>query len=628
MSNLRHYDERRFTRNVMRLESRYEVGQPGARYEFNVKLSLKLARAGVEISDEVLALEADDAVGRFAEELRERYPWVGEVYQTGRSHGWLAIQDRTGGATEEDLRAIDEWVDSEREIFEDDIIARFGPDAPPASEPPPVSGPMSGVREHVPPAEPKPAAVEFFRKYGAGRVGHEDEDARALAIAEQYADDNEWEAVWEEDPEPYETDNEDDRPNEVLRCVLKDAEGNVIGALGGNGMSGNLAEDRRFGRVIEAQLAAEAMVNGGLTPNARSASAIRRDIEAAYYFHERKIVDLEEELRRPGISADYRNDLERQLKESRESMQWAGKRLNKNGGVMFRRNATYQHGDRFVALRTHGKSGSAARAERLQVDVEGLLIGPTSASEARRLVENIFRTHTPEQVAYELNHALVGYQSGSVKGLPDSAQGYAARRVAGMPPAGKRAEVLKLYLENILTGPTSGGNAERLVGSMFRSSSADEIAAHIRSALDRYGMQRNGASDVRTMARWPLSRLRRHQDLIVKQIQRAHDQRNTAALERLQVKEREVEAAIMQREFGNDPDLRRNGARDTLRRDDMAHDRFGAFNALDRVTQRAFVRAARGSATLPSDLGSGYVMVPLGHRAVQVAYEGSRAWKL
>lgn len=86
--------------------------------------------------------------------------------------------------------------------------------------------------------------------------------AKLLAKAERIASDLGWKTEWEEDQEPWE--GEGDPPNEVLNAVLYDENYEVVGSLSSIGMSGNQAEDRRYGRVVEAELALEAASEKGL----------------------------------------------------------------------------------------------------------------------------------------------------------------------------------------------------------------------------------------------------------------------------------------------------------------------------------------------------------------------------
>jgi hypothetical protein len=98
------------------------VGKTGAVYEFNVKLP----KLDVELSDDEFYVETDLAVRAFADTLRDKYDWVGEVYQTGRSGGWLAVQDRQGKARERSLRQISELVQTELKKFVDYLTEEYG----------------------------------------------------------------------------------------------------------------------------------------------------------------------------------------------------------------------------------------------------------------------------------------------------------------------------------------------------------------------------------------------------------------------------------------------------------------------------------------------------------------------
>jgi hypothetical protein len=87
--------------------------------------------------------------------------------------------------------------------------------------------------------------------------------ALSLARAEAYAEAMGWEFCWEYDECFYGYCNEwlgcqDDckKEHEVLFCLLKDADGTMLQCLGG------IADaDRNYRRVIEAELAAEALAS-------------------------------------------------------------------------------------------------------------------------------------------------------------------------------------------------------------------------------------------------------------------------------------------------------------------------------------------------------------------------------
>jgi len=111
---------------------------------------------------------------------------------------------------------------------------------------------------------PSSKAVDFFRKHagyavraGESKARAKTRGAQALARAEAEAEARGWTVEWEHDPEEWQGD--DERPFEVLTAVLRDANGDVLASLGGIGMTGNRKTDRDYGRVIEAELAAEAL---------------------------------------------------------------------------------------------------------------------------------------------------------------------------------------------------------------------------------------------------------------------------------------------------------------------------------------------------------------------------------
>ena len=106
-------------------------------------------------------------------------------------------------------------------------------------------------------------AVRFFEEHAASGYtpGKETKaqgrrrGAEALARAEQYALDHGWKVEWDFDQDEYQLgDAETEMPNEVLCAILKTPDGEVLGSLGGIG-----DPTREYGRVIEAELALEAM---------------------------------------------------------------------------------------------------------------------------------------------------------------------------------------------------------------------------------------------------------------------------------------------------------------------------------------------------------------------------------
>jgi hypothetical protein len=242
---------------TMRYEKKYRIGQPGAVYEFDVKLSMRMR--GVDIDEGALYFETDFALTQISVELKREYPWITDVYLTGRSGGWLAIVDGTGGATKKKLEAISAQVDQARQDFETAIIEEFGYTK---------NGKQQQIRfpGYVDPKLRK--AYDFFKEHAGGVVGEAGVGALNLARAEAYAKEHDWVFEWEDDPEEYQLgDAEDEVPPEVLNCMLRDEDGNVLASLGGIGMSGNTREDKDYGRVIEAELALEAMPEDKLVKN-------------------------------------------------------------------------------------------------------------------------------------------------------------------------------------------------------------------------------------------------------------------------------------------------------------------------------------------------------------------------
>src|SRR5277367_5306292 len=111
------------------------------------------------------------------------------------------------------------------------------------------------------------AAVKFFYKHAGSSYtpGKETKaqgkrrGAQALAHAEAEAKRRGWRVEWEHSQEEYQMgDAETEHPNEVLDAVLKDEDGHVLASLGSIG-----DPSRSYGRVIEAELALEALANEG-----------------------------------------------------------------------------------------------------------------------------------------------------------------------------------------------------------------------------------------------------------------------------------------------------------------------------------------------------------------------------
>jgi hypothetical protein len=106
----------------VRFETRWKLGDPGAVYEFNVKLySMGLGT----ISDVEWEHDVRVAYEEFERALRKKYPWLGPMYFTGRSGGWLAIEDPKGQMTKPRLLAISKAVQAAKAQFKKDMRAAW-----------------------------------------------------------------------------------------------------------------------------------------------------------------------------------------------------------------------------------------------------------------------------------------------------------------------------------------------------------------------------------------------------------------------------------------------------------------------------------------------------------------------
>lgn len=108
-------------------------------------------------------------------------------------------------------------------------------------------------------------AYLFFRANAGGIVGENAKGALAMARAERYAMEHNWEYYWEDDPEGCigadcgETESCDHaccqgKPHTCLHCQLVTPAGTVLASLG------SICEPTyKYRRVVEAELALEAM---------------------------------------------------------------------------------------------------------------------------------------------------------------------------------------------------------------------------------------------------------------------------------------------------------------------------------------------------------------------------------
>ena len=137
--------------------------------------------------------------------------------------------------------------------------------APGKKKSPASHGPRQGhATKKTKKTAPSSKAVDFFRKHagysvrpGESKAKGKTRGAQALARAEAEAETRGWTVEWEDDPEEWWGDVE--RPFEVLTAVLRDADGRALASLGGVGMTGTRKTDADYRRVIEAELADEAL---------------------------------------------------------------------------------------------------------------------------------------------------------------------------------------------------------------------------------------------------------------------------------------------------------------------------------------------------------------------------------
>jgi hypothetical protein len=98
-----------------------KIGDARVPYEFNVKIYRIEANASVED----LVIERDDHLAVFREAMCKKYPWLGSMYFSGRSGGWLTIEDPQGKMTRPRLLAISDAVDVALARFRQHLIKEY-----------------------------------------------------------------------------------------------------------------------------------------------------------------------------------------------------------------------------------------------------------------------------------------------------------------------------------------------------------------------------------------------------------------------------------------------------------------------------------------------------------------------
>ena len=98
-----------------------ELGAAGTVYEFNVKIQKIECDCPQDEWDDEVRLRVEE----FERMIRRTYKGIGAIYFTGRSAGWLAIEDVDGRMTEDRLNAIDGRVRAALKQFKRDMVATY-----------------------------------------------------------------------------------------------------------------------------------------------------------------------------------------------------------------------------------------------------------------------------------------------------------------------------------------------------------------------------------------------------------------------------------------------------------------------------------------------------------------------
>jgi hypothetical protein len=98
-----------------------KLGDAGVPYEFNVKIM----RLESDAPEDVYYQEVQDALADFEAAMHRKYPWLGSMYFSGRSGGWLTIEHPTGKMTKAKLEVIAKAVGAALARFKQHMVTEY-----------------------------------------------------------------------------------------------------------------------------------------------------------------------------------------------------------------------------------------------------------------------------------------------------------------------------------------------------------------------------------------------------------------------------------------------------------------------------------------------------------------------
>ncbi len=105
----------------IRFDGKRKLGDAGVTYEFNVKIQ----RIESSATQEQWDCEVESSREAFEEYLRRRWPWIGGIYFSGRSGGWLSIEDPSGRMTGRTLIAMQKQVGAALKAFKAHMVKEY-----------------------------------------------------------------------------------------------------------------------------------------------------------------------------------------------------------------------------------------------------------------------------------------------------------------------------------------------------------------------------------------------------------------------------------------------------------------------------------------------------------------------